>query len=140
LNADSAPLIVSFFHRAFIQPNRRAIGQRELVTRLDDYLYHLREIYGETLHPRRTQDYLDEWASGENAFLRKYYPLEGGDEPEFDLTPASEKTVEWLQSLKQRQFIGTESRLLTVFQLLREIVQATETDPQRRIEELEKQK
>ncbi|MGR9107533.1 MAG: DUF3375 domain-containing protein [Gammaproteobacteria bacterium] len=139
LNADHAALILSFFYRAFIQPNNRSMSQSELTARLDDYLFHLREIHGEKLFPRAAQEYLDDWASGENAYLRKYYPPRG-DEPEFDLTPASEKAVEWLTSLEQKQFIGTESRLLTVFQLLESIVQATENDPSRLIAELEKQK
>lgn len=33
--------------------------------------------------------------------------------------PATEKAVEWLQTLAPQQFIGTESRLLRLFQLLR---------------------
>ena len=45
LLVDSAPLIISFFHSAFIQPNRRAIAAGELVAKLDDYLYRLREVY-----------------------------------------------------------------------------------------------
>lgn len=138
LNADSAPLILSFVYRAFIRPNARSIRQAELVAALDDYLYHLREVHGAHF-PRPAQAYLDDWASGESAYMRKYYPP-SSDEPEYDLTPATEKVVEWIQSLTQRQFVGTESRLLTVFQLLREIVQATETDPEVRIAELERRR
>lgn len=139
LNADSAPLIISFFHRVFIEPNRRSIAQAELVEYLQDYIFHLRQSYGEKLYPRPARAYLDDWASGEQAFLRKYYPSQG-DEPEYDLTPATETVIEWLRSLRQRQFVGTESRLLSLFQLLQDIVDATEPDPTRRIEELEKQK
>ncbi len=46
----------------------------------------------------------------------------------------------YLQSLKQKQFIGAESRLLVVFQFLREIVQSAETDPRQRIEQLSRDK
>lgn len=138
LNADSAPLILSFLYRAFIRPNARSIRQTELAGELEDYLYHVRDVHGGS-YPRAAQAYLDDWASGESAYLRKYYPP-ASDEPEYDLTPATEKVIEWLQSLSQRQFVGTESRLLTVFQLLREIVQATEADPEVRIAELERQK
>jgi len=48
--------------------------------------------------------------------------------------------MEWLQSLEERHFIGTESRLLTVFQLLREIVSKTNQDPAQRIRELEEKR
>ncbi|PMR76419.1 DUF3375 family protein [Billgrantia endophytica] len=49
---------------------------------------------------------------------------------------AAEKALQWLASLQGQQFIGAESRLLTVFELLREISEGAETDPQARIAEL----
>lgn len=48
--------------------------------------------------------------------------------------------MQWLTSLQSQQFIGAESRLLTVFELLREITWETETDPEIRIEELARRK
>lgn len=139
LAADNAPLIISFLFRVFIQPNQRSVPQSELITGLDDYLFHLRDIHGEGKYPKTARQYLEDWAGGKTPFLRKYY-TDTSDEPEFDLTPATEKAVEWLQSLEERQFIGTESRLLTVFQLLREIVRKTQQDPSERIAELERQR
>lgn len=139
LAADNAPLIISFLFRVFIQPNRRSVSQPELTTGLEDYLYHLREIHGEGTYPKTARQYLEDWAGGKTPFLRKYY-TQSSDEPEFDLTPATEKAVQWLQSLQERQFVGTESRLLTVFELLREIVRQTQQDPEIRIAELERQK
>ena len=139
LAADHAPLILSFFHRAFIRSNRRAIAAGELTALLDDHLHHLREVYGADFAPRPPQEYLDNWASGQEAFLRKYYP-EKGDEPEYDLTPASEKVLEWLTDLEPKQFVGTESRLLAIFRLLREIVRDTAVDPQEQIAALEIEK
>src|SRR5438552_1761007 len=64
----------------------------------------------------------------------------GGDEPLFDLTPSAEKAIDWLVGLRQRQFVATESRLLTVFELLRQIVEGTERDPGARLAELEKRR
>ncbi|MBL0715826.1 MAG: DUF3375 domain-containing protein [Desulfosarcina sp.] len=139
LTADSAPFILGFFHLAFIKPNRRAIAAGELTDKLDDYLFHLRQIHGEDIFPRASKDYLDGWAGGQQAFLRKYYPPIG-DEPEYDLTPATEKVFEWLFSLEQKQFVGTESRLLTIFRLLREIVRDTLSDPDDQIRALELKK
>jgi len=138
LCADNAPLIISFFYRVFIVPNRRSLKQRELTEKLEDTLYHLRQIH-KNKYPKSAKAYLTDWANGDNAFLRKYY-ADNSDEPEFDLTPASEKAIEWLHSLEQKQFIGTESRLLTVFELLATILQTTQTDPEQRITELEAQK
>ncbi len=138
LCADNSALIISFFYRVFIQPNCRSLKQSELTEKLEDTLFHLRQIH-RNKYPKTAKAYLTDWASGENAFLRKYY-AENSDEPEFDLTPSSEKSIEWLRSLEQKQFIGTESRLLTVFELLTSILQTTQTDPQQRIAELEAQK
>ncbi|WP_299735525.1 DUF3375 domain-containing protein [uncultured Endozoicomonas sp.] len=141
LQADSAPLIISFLHRAFIATNQRSIAAEELATRLDDYLHHLRESFGEKRFPKKGKDYLNDWAKGEQGFLRKYYPAASvGDEPLFDLTPATEKVIEWITSFEQKQFVGTESRLLTIFRLLREIADETETDPSLRIQQLEQEK
>ena len=138
LCVDNAPLIISFFYRTFIQSNSRSLKQSEITEKLEDVLFHLRQIHKDK-YPKTAKAYLTDWANGENAFLRKYYS-ENSDEPEFDLTPSSEKSIEWLRSLEQKQFIGTESRLLTVFELLETILQTTQTDPQQRINELEAQK
>jgi len=139
LAADNAPLIVSFLFKVFIEPNIRALPFSDLQSRLSDYIFRLRDIHGSELYPRSAKDYLDEWASPEKGILRKFYPHQG-DEAEYDLTPAAAQAVEWLQSLAEKQFVGTESRLLTVFDLLSDIVRRTEKDPQVRIAELEAEK
>jgi flagellar motility protein MotE (MotC chaperone) len=137
LLADSAPMVASFLQRSFIAHNLRTIAQQELAAKLEDYLFHLRERLGEGNFPRSATEYLDEWASEGRGWLRKYYP-QGNDEPHFDLTPATEKALAWLAGLQQRQFVGTESRLLTIFELLRQIVEGTRADPQARLAELER--
>jgi hypothetical protein len=136
LRAEHAPLVVSFLHRTFVAPNARTIGQQELTAKLDDYLYELRERLGEGVYPRTADEYLDGWAGDDSRYLRKYYPTDGTDEPCFDLTPATEKAIEWLAGLGQRPFVATESRLLTVFELLRQIVEGTERDRETRLTDL----
>lgn len=54
--------------------------------------------------------------------------------------PWVEKALAWMESLIHRVFIGTESRLRTIFELLRQMVWGTEEDAQARIAELERQK
>jgi len=54
--------------------------------------------------------------------------------------PSVEKAVSWLENLVQRPFIGTESRLMTIFELLRQMVEGTESNAEVRIRELEKRK
>ena len=139
LLADHAPLVASFLHRVFVLPNVRMMAQPELVSKLEDELFHLRESLGDGAFPKSAAAYLEDWAQDTRGWLRKYYPP-GSDEAHFDLTPATEKAIAWLESLTQRAFIGTESRLMTVIELLRQMVEGSETDPETRIRELEKRK
>jgi flagellar motility protein MotE (MotC chaperone) len=142
LRADNAPLVLSFLHRVFVTENVRSIPAAELASRLDDELYALNER-GEPDGPKRfpkpAKAYVDDWAAPEAGWLRKYYP-EGTDEPHVDATPAVEKALQWVGSLSEREFVGTESRLNTIVDLLRQIVFGTETDPGQRITELRRQR
>lgn len=139
LQADHAPLIASFLDSAFIQTNERVMPQAQLIARLEDVLFQLREEDTNIKFPRSAQAYLDEWAQNEKGWLRKFYP-QNTDEPHFDLTPATEKALVWLEGLAERRFVGTESRLLMVFELLRQMVDGVESNADIRIAELEKRK
>ena len=139
LAADHAPLIAAFLYQSFVQPNVRTLAQQAIASRLEDLLYHLRERLGAAAFPKTAMDYVDNWASDTHGWLRKYYPA-GSDEPHFDLTSSAEKAIDWLLSLRERQFVGAESRLMTVFELLRQMVEGTETDPEARIAELERRR
>lgn len=139
LTANSAPLIAAFLHQAFILPNVRTMTEQDLTAEFDDYLYRLRERYGAELYPRSGRDYLNDWAGDEHGWLRRYYPPDA-DELHYDLTPASEQALQWLAGLEDRTFVGAESRLKVVFDLLREIAHGSETDAQTRIEALERRR
>jgi hypothetical protein len=139
LNSPHAPLVASFLHRVFIQPNERVITQADLVEALEDDLFALREQLGAETFPKAALDYLNDWAGNDKGWLRKFY-RQGSDEPYFDLTPATEKAIAWLGTLTERTFIGTESRLLTLFELLRQINAGSEADPQARVAELRRRR
>lgn len=139
LMADHTPLIACFLDKVFIQPNVRVMSQADLVSKLEDTLFYLRESEGEDAFPRSGQAYLDDWAQNEKGWLRKFYPP-NLDEPHYDLTPSTEKALNWLDSLNERAFVGTESRLLTAFDLLKQMVAGAETNKEVRIAELEKRK
>ncbi len=139
LVADHAPLIASFLQRVFVAPNVRVMAQSDLVEALEDTLYGLREQLGEQAFPKSAHEYLNDWAANDKGWLRKFYPA-GSDEVHFDLTPATERALAWLGTLTQRAFVGTESRLLTLFDLLKQMQQGSETDPQLRLAELHKRR
>jgi hypothetical protein len=142
LRADNAPLVLSFLHRVFVADNARSVSGAELASRLDDELYALNQRDGEQggrRFPKGARAYLDDWAAPGAGWLRKFYP-DGTDEPHYDATPAVEKALQWLESLREREFVGTESRLKVIFELLRQIVFGTEPDPGERLAELHRQR
>ena len=139
LKADNAVLIASFLYRTFVKPNVRSLPEAELDLKLDDYLFHLRRELGEDRFPREASAYLEDWASDKHGWLRKYYP-DGTDEPAFDITPATEQALDWLASLNRRPFVGTESRLVMLIELLRQLADGTDANPKTRIAELERRR
>jgi Protein of unknown function (DUF3375). len=139
LRSDHAPLVASFLYRVFVAPNVRVMAAADLAEALEDELYGLRQTLGDEAFPKDAIDYLNDWASPDKAWLRKFY-RQGTDEPQFDLTPATEKALAWLGTLTERSFVGTESRLLTLFDLLRQMSEGSESDPAKRIAELQRRR
>lgn len=139
LCSDHGPLVASFLHRVFIAPNVRVICAADLAEALEDELFALRRQLEDEAFPKPALQYLNEWASPEKGWLRKFY-RQDDDEPQFDLTPSTEKAIAWLATLAERGFVGTESRLLTLFELLKQMSEGTETDPAKRVAELRKRR
>ncbi|MEX2534469.1 MAG: DUF3375 domain-containing protein [Trueperaceae bacterium] len=139
LRAQYAPFIAAFLNRVFLEPNVRTLPEAQLVEALDDELFALRERLGEDAFPRDARAYLGDWSRSERGWLRKFYPVDS-DEPHYDLTPPTEQAIRWLSGLTERSFVGTESRLLTLIDLLRQLSHGTERDPRVRIEELQRQR
>ncbi|MET3719278.1 DUF3375 domain-containing protein [Arthrobacter sp. UYEF21] len=139
LRAQNAPLALTFFMAAFTGPNQRNLGRQQLIDVLDDVLFGLRDREGEDKFPRAAGEYLDDWAGPERAWLRKYY-VPGEDEPHYDLTAAAEDVVRWVENLRGRDFVATQSRLTSIFAVLKQLVQQSETDPEVRLAELQRQK
>lgn len=139
LASPHAPLIASFLYRVFVAPNVRLTSEADLAEMLEDELFALREQLGVEVYPKTANEYLNDWCAPDKGWLRKFYKP-GTDEAQFDLTPATEKAIAWLVSLTERPFVGTESRLLTMFALLEQISTGSEADPARRLEELRRKR
>jgi flagellar motility protein MotE (MotC chaperone) len=140
LRAGNATLVLSFLGRFFVEENNGAAPANALTSALDDELYALNSADpDQPRYPRAAIDYLNDWAEPEVGLLRRYYPL-GSDEVHYDATAAFEKAYSWVAGLQERSFVGTESRLHTVVELLRQIVHGAETDPQIRLAELQRRR
>ena len=120
-------------------PNLRSIAQPDVVEALEDDLFALRAVRGEQAAPRPALEYLVEWSSNERGWLRRFYPA-SSDEPYFDLTPAAEQAITWVARLADRPFVGTESRLRSLFDLLEQMAMSTETDPKVRLADLQRRR
>ena len=140
LRATNSPLVLAFLGNHFVEQNRGATAAGPLAGDLDDLLYSLNAATPEEpKFPRSATEYLDAWAAPDAGWLRRFYPL-GSDEVHYDATPALEKAYAWVSSLQARPFVGTESRLHTVVDLLRQIVHGAELDPAVRLTELHRRR
>jgi len=139
LRSNNAALVLSFLGRVFVDNNSSDLPATALAELLDEELFALNQRLGESSFPKTALAYLDDWASPNHGWLRKYYPT-GSDEAHFDLAPAVEKALLWVHDLPAREFIGTESRLNTIFELLRQMVYGAESDPELRLVELRRRR
>jgi Protein of unknown function (DUF3375) len=139
LRSNNSALVLSFLGREFVDRNVGDIAGSDLASELDEELYALKQRLGEDRFPKSALAYLDDWASPDHGWLRKFYPP-GSDEPRYDVVPAVEKAVRWVGELRTREFIGTESRLNTIFELLRQMVFGADEDPDSRLVELRRRR
>lgn len=137
LRSGNAPLILSFLHTEYKRRPRAAIGHEELQEHLENYLIELRRDDPDA-YPATAQAYLAKWCDEDHRYLRKYFES-GSDEPVYDLTPAVERVLRWMEDLSRSEFVGTESRFLQIFELLQDIVRRSTEDPEVRMAELERQ-
>lgn len=145
LRASNAGLILSFLGDWFVEGNRGPTSASELAAALDEHLYALNSTsdpadeVGEVRFPKDPRAYLEDWAATDSAYLRRFYPP-GDAEVHYEVLPPFEKAYGWVQSLRDRPFVATESRLHIAVELLRQIVEGTDPDPERRLAELRRRR
>lgn len=146
LRKETASLLITFLYTSFRQTSRPTYLSSELHTRLNDLLFDLNDSGPDASesaetdkrrYPRTAKQYIDEWVKDE--FLYRYYEP-NAEEATYELTPATERGFRWLTELNQSEFVGTESRLLHIFNLLKEIVKNTSADQATRLAELEEER
>ena len=127
--------VISFLHTSFIIKNRRSVLYEDLKSELSDYLYFLNHEYGDKAPKDSAKHHLKRWTNFENPFLSVRYNKKNLEV--LDLTPGAEKALRWVESLEEREFVGTESRLKNVFNQLEELIEGTEADEKKAIKKLE---
>ncbi|MFC5379319.1 DUF3375 domain-containing protein [Aquipuribacter nitratireducens] len=138
LSADSAPLVLDVLGAVFVDSGGGPMAETDLVQRVDDHLFALsRTCPGR--YPRPALEYVRDWAEPGKGWLRAFYPP-GSDGRHYDVTPAVEKALRFLDGLRARSFVGTESRLDAIVTLLRDLALGSEPDTERRLSELERRR
>lgn len=137
LRSQSAAMILAFLFETFKRDHVLMVPRATLLERLKDYLDDLRTTEPDA-YPRSAEAYLNEWCE-DDRFLRMFYE-QGSDDPCVEMTPDAERVLQWIEDLGPREFVGTESRFQRIFELLREILERSEEDPDARIAQLETHK
>ena len=132
-----APLIISFLHRTYLEPNRRLLAAAEFRALLEDELYMLRQSGDSDTPARDAAAYLADWLS--DGILRRTWAGANSEE-HIDITPQTEKAIHWVASLRERTFVGTESRLLTFVELVRQMAEESDSNVERRLAVLHRQR
>ena len=141
MRAETAPMVLAILGQIFVAENSRTVIESDLVAKVGELLDAANEVAGGegAAYPRTAKDYLDTWASPDVGLLRKFYP-DGQTEASYDATSDLERAYRWVTELEKRAFVGTESRLHTVVELLRQIVHGADTDPGARLEQLRRRR
>lgn len=141
----NAHWVVPFLFKAFKTDNVLSLAEPGLINLLGEELRNHSEgtedleeariEFGED-EESRARKYLLNWV--QKRLLQDYPDAEAVTQ--YQLSAHTEKLFQWLQSLEKRQFVGTESRFRFLFQTLREMVEYTEDNTTRRLEELKNRK
>jgi hypothetical protein len=139
LRSAQAPLVLSFLYAAFKENHLITVSHQELVIRLAGFL----ERHGQGAEEGgavldRAAQLIDSWCGEQNRWLRKYVDDRGAAQHE--LTPALERAFRWMEDLRPREFVGTESRFQDILRRLRELVEGSGEDPEKRVAELQEKR
>lgn len=135
-------IIITFFVQIFLN-KQGVISAENIHTQLADFLEghevendEDNEISLLDTHETKAKKYILNWTN--KGFLTNY-PDEQG-EVFYELSAHSSKTIDWLASLKKEEFVGTESKFNSILNQLKELVEFTNEDTEKRIQLLEEKK
>jgi hypothetical protein len=141
LKTRNRDFIILFFVEMFA--NETAVSSENIHYKLADYL----EIKGIEVddeneiklidtYEEKARKYIQSWTN--KGFLTNYQNETG--EIFYELSSHSSKTIDWLLGLKKEEYIGTESKFKTLFSQLKELVEFTNEDKEKRLQLLEDKK
>lgn len=138
LKSQNAPLVLSFLHRSFKREQHASVPYPSLLERLDATLEALNE-HKPGAYPLPAAAYLKQWSDEEHQIIR-ILVRGSSDEALVELTADAERAMGWVEELYRREFVGTESRFLLIFNLLEEVVAGSTEDVELRLAKLEQER
>jgi hypothetical protein len=141
LKKDKAAFIISFLYREFKQYNALPVSNQDLIKKLAEYIDEIQDVsldsnlmFEDNL--TKAKKLIEEWS---NQDIIRQYPDETGENLH-ELTSHTERAIRWLESLKPREFVGTESRFRDIIRRLNELIEESTENPEQKIKELERKK
>ncbi|WP_154859663.1 DUF3375 domain-containing protein [Cyclobacterium xiamenense] len=146
LRARNLPLIISFLYREYKVGEQISIPYQHLVQRLADFLDEIEyrdeddEVKSDRLilaFDEKAKLYIDRWIDAN--YLRNMMD-DARKEPLVFLSKHVERAFQVFELLKDREFVGTESKFKDIFTKLRDIIENANPDKEKRLAELERKK
>jgi len=141
LKARNREFIILFLADVFTQAT--AVSSENIHFKLADYLEakgieedEENEILFADTYEDKAKKYIQKWA--DKGFLTNYQNETG--EIYYELSSHSNKAIDWLTNLKKEEYIGTESKFKMLFSQLKELVEFTNEDKEKRLQLLENKK
>lgn len=120
-----------------------AVSSENIHIQLGDYLEFMNiekdeenEIEVFDSYEIKAKKYIQIWTN--KGFLTNYQDERG--EIFYELSSHSSKTIDWLSSLKKEEYVGTESKFKNIFNQLKELVEYSNDDAEKRVQLLEDKK
>lgn len=149
LRSGNAAMCISFLYKVFHSHQQLSLPLTQLTQQLADFLANIGYLeegeeqynltYISTDYYDRADAYLKRWADEETRYIFINID-EKTHEPYATLTRHTEKLFQVLEMLKEKDFVGTESKLLDLFTKVQALVQHSNENPEERIKQLQEKR
>jgi len=135
-------VVILFLINTF-SDQQRIISSENIHTQLSDYL-EFKQVENDEdtavevfdTYEIKAKKYIQNWTN--SGFLTNYQDERG--EIFYELSSHTNKTIDWLNSLKKDEYVGTESKFKNIFNQLKELVEFTNDNIEKRVQLLEVKK
>lgn len=141
LRSRNYDIIIDFFIKVF--SNITVVSYENIHNQLTDFLNENgveadedEDVFFSDPYEVKSEKFIHHWT--EKGFLTNYRNEDG--EIYYELSSHSSKVIDWLSGLKREEYIGTESKFKSIITQLRELVEYTNEDREKRLQILEDKK